>query len=108
VEEVEVKVTNTEVLERVGNSEGDVLGAVVELEELGGDPELLTGDTGLGNTLSDFGLVACLLALVVHDFPDAEKQSRRRRRRSRRAARDYVTGITHRMPRRSPHGVLRT
>lgn len=58
MEEVEVKVVNTKVLQSVGNGEGDVLGVVVELEELGGDPELLTGDTGVADTLSDLGLVA--------------------------------------------------
>lgn len=58
MEEVEVKVLDAEVLEGVTDGERDVLGVVVELEELGGDPELLTGDTSLGNTLSDLGLVA--------------------------------------------------
>lgn len=59
MEEVEVEVADAEVLERVGNSEGNVLGVVVELEELGGDPELLAGNTGGLDALADLGLVAC-------------------------------------------------
>lgn len=57
MEEVEVEVLKTEVLEGVLDGESDVLGVVVQLEELGGDPELLAGDTGGLDTLSDLGLV---------------------------------------------------
>lgn len=59
MEEVEVEVLEAEVLEGVLDGERDVLRVVVELEELGGDPELVTGDASLGDTLTDLGLVAC-------------------------------------------------
>jgi hypothetical protein len=58
VEEVEVEVLEAEVLEGVLDGERDVLRVVVELEELGGDPELVTGDASLGDALTDLGLVA--------------------------------------------------
>lgn len=57
VEEVEVKVLELEVLQSVLDGELDVLGVVVKLEELGGDPELLTGDTRVLDTLANLGLV---------------------------------------------------
>lgn len=65
MEEVEVEVADTEVLQGVLDGKGDVLRVVVELEELGGDPELLTGDTSGGDTLADLGLVACQSAKVL-------------------------------------------
>lgn len=58
MEEVEVKVLKTEVLEGVLDGERNVLGVVVELEELGGDPELLAGDAGGLDALADLGLVS--------------------------------------------------
>lgn len=58
MEEVEVKVVNTKVLEGVLDGEGNVLGVVVELEELGGDPELLAGDARGLDTLTNLSLVA--------------------------------------------------
>jgi hypothetical protein len=58
VEEVQVEVLDTQVLQRVLDGQGDVLGVVVQLEELGGDPKLLTRDTSLLDTLSDLGLVS--------------------------------------------------
>lgn len=68
VEEVEVKVSDAEVLESVGNGKGNVLRVVVELEKLGGDPELLAGDTALGDTLTDLGLVAYHVSIVRKSF----------------------------------------
>lgn len=58
MEEVEVKVLDTKVLEGVLDGEGNVLGVMVELEKLGGDPELLTGDARGLDTLTNLGLVA--------------------------------------------------
>lgn len=58
MEKVQVKVLDAEVLERVLDGKGNVLRVVVELEELGGDPELLAGDASGGDTLTDLGLVA--------------------------------------------------
>lgn len=55
--EVEVKVVGTELLQGVLDGKLDVLGVVVDLEELGGDEELLSGDAGGLDTLSDLTLV---------------------------------------------------
>lgn len=57
VHEVKVEVLEAEVLEGLLAGKGDILGLVVELEELGGDPKLLTGDTGLLDTGSNLVLV---------------------------------------------------
>jgi hypothetical protein len=57
VHEVEVKVLEAEVLQGVLDGELDVFGVVVQLEELGGHKDLLTGDTGVLDTLSDLSLV---------------------------------------------------
>ena len=58
VHEVEVKVLETQVLQGVLNGQLDVFGVMVELEKLGGDPKLLSGDTGSLDTLSDLSLVS--------------------------------------------------
>lgn len=68
MEEVEVEVVDTEVLERVLDSKGDVLGVVVELEELGGDPELLARNASLLDTLTDLGLVTWVSVDSYHEF----------------------------------------
>jgi hypothetical protein len=58
VHEVKVKVLETEVLQGVLDGQLDVLGVVVELEQLGSDPELFSGYTGSLDTLTDFGLIS--------------------------------------------------
>jgi hypothetical protein len=58
VHEVKVKVLETQVLQGVLDGQLDVFGVVVELEKLGGDPKLLSGDTGSLDTLSDLSLVS--------------------------------------------------
>jgi hypothetical protein len=58
VHEVQVKVLETQVLQGVLDGQLDVLGVMVELEELGGDPKLLSGDTGSLDTLTDLSLVS--------------------------------------------------
>jgi hypothetical protein len=58
VHEVKVEVLEAEVLQGVLDGQLDVLGVVVELEKLGGDPKLLSGDTGGLDTLTDFGLIS--------------------------------------------------
>lgn len=55
--EVQVEVLETKVLQGVLDGELDVFGVVVELEELGGDKDLLAGDARVLDTLSDLGLV---------------------------------------------------
>ena len=55
--EVKVQVVRAELLQGVLDGELDVLRVVVDLEELGGDEELLTGDTGVLDALSDLSLV---------------------------------------------------
>jgi hypothetical protein len=57
VHEVKVQVVGTELLQGVLDSELDVLWVVVNLEQLGSDEELFTGDTGLLDTLSDLAFV---------------------------------------------------
>jgi len=57
VHEVQVEVLQAEVLQGVLDGELDVFGVVVQLKELGSDENLLSGDTGLLDTLTDFGLV---------------------------------------------------
>ena len=56
--QVEVNIVETEVLE--GGLEGgeDVLGAVRVVPELGGDKELLAGNVGLANGVTDLLLVS--------------------------------------------------
>lgn len=72
--EVKVQVVGTELLQGVLDSELDVLRVVVDLEELGGDEELLTGDTGSSDTLSDLSLVlvtpSTAVWSVIARFPD--------------------------------------
>ena len=58
VHEVEVKVLETQVLQGVLDGQLDVFGVMVELEKLGGDPKLLSGDTGGLDSLSDLSLVS--------------------------------------------------
>jgi len=58
VHEVKVKVLETQVLQGVLDGQLDVFGVMVELEKLGGDPKLLSGDTGSLDSLSDLGLVS--------------------------------------------------
>jgi hypothetical protein len=58
VHEVKVKVLETQVLQGVLDGQLDVFGVVVELEKLGGDPKLLSGDTGSLDSLSDLSLVS--------------------------------------------------
>jgi len=74
VHEVKVQVVGTELLQGVLDSELDVLRVVVDLEELGGDEELLTGDTGSSDTLSDLSLVLVTPSTAVWSvtarFPD--------------------------------------
>lgn len=56
--EVKVEVLETEVLQSVLDGQLDVLGVVVKLKELGGNPKLLSGNTGCLDTLTDFGLIS--------------------------------------------------
>lgn len=58
VHEVKVEVLEAEVLQGVLDGQLDVFGVMVELEKLGGDPKLLSGDTGSLDTLTDFGLIS--------------------------------------------------
>ncbi len=55
--EVQVQILQAEVLQGVLDGELDVFRVVVQLEELGSDEDLLTGNAGLLNTLADLGLV---------------------------------------------------
>ena len=54
--QVQVDVVNTEILERRGDALFDAL--VPWVVELGCDPDLLTGDTRVLDTLADLGLIA--------------------------------------------------
>ena len=58
VHEVKVKVLETQVLQGVLDGQLDVFGVMMELEKLGGDPKLLSGDTGGLDSLSDLSLVS--------------------------------------------------
>lgn len=58
VHQVQVKVLEAELGQGVLDGELDVFRVVVELKELGGDKDLLSGDTGLLDTLTNFGLVS--------------------------------------------------
>lgn len=56
--EVKVEVLETQVLQGVLDGQLDVLGVMVELEKLGSDPKLLSGDTRGFDTLTDLGLIS--------------------------------------------------
>lgn len=55
--QVEIEVVGTELLQGVLNGELDMLGVVVNLEELGSDEKLGSVDTRSFDTLSDLTLV---------------------------------------------------
>lgn len=55
--EVKIEVVGAELLQGVLDGKLDVLRVVVDLEELGGDEELLSWDTRVSDTLSDLSLV---------------------------------------------------
>lgn len=57
VQQVQVKVLDTQVLQSVLTSKFNVLGVVVELKELGGNVDFLSRDAGSLETLTDFLLV---------------------------------------------------
>lgn len=57
VQQVQVKVLDTQVLQSVLTSKLDVLGVVVELKELGGNVNFLSRDAGSLEALTDFLLV---------------------------------------------------
>jgi hypothetical protein len=58
VHEVQVEVLQAEVLQGVLDGQLNVFGVVVQLEELGGDENLLPSDTRLLDALSDLSLVS--------------------------------------------------
>jgi len=70
VHEVEVKVVCPELLERVLEGHLDVLRVMVVLEELGGEPELLAGNTGSADTLADLALVLVAPSAAAASFSE--------------------------------------
>lgn len=73
VHQVEVEVLDAELVEGVLNGLADVV--VVELEELGGDPDLLAGNARELDTLSDFVLVLVAPGTVCECESDVQDGS---------------------------------